>query len=113
MIKKIKQAGDWTCFADTSQCINIPDIQELLANIADFSDVLKHDKRSLVKTGTLMDMVVLAKSPMDKNNRKWSRFLSLFRTGEALKTLQSQWLFKQIGIPSVRPVLSLEKRYIN
>lgn len=83
---------------------------DVLALIADFPITLKDDKRSLVKRGELFGVEVVAKNPRDKNRRKWSRFLSLFRQSEAAKTLDTLTQFWEKSIPSVKPICVLEKR---
>ena len=109
-----KAIGNWQCQwspvwsaegeqADTS-------MRDVLNLIADFPVTLKDDKRSLVKRGTLFGSEVIAKSPRDKNGRKWSRFLSLFRQSEVMKTLSTLTDFWEKSIPSVKPVCVFEKR---
>lgn len=109
-----KPVGNWRChwssvwFANGEQVSQ--SVKDVLEVIADFPITLKDDKRSLVKRGELFGAEVVAKNPRDKNRRKWSRFLSLFRQSEARKTLGTLTDFWKKSIPSVKPICVLEKK---
>jgi len=113
---ELKPIGKWRChwspvwFANGEPVSH--SVGDVLQLIADFPVTLKDDKRSLVKRGILFGVEVVAKNPRDKNRRKWSRFLSLFRQGEALKTLGTLTQFWEKSIPSVKPICVLEKKFL-
>ena len=110
MLKLLERDGAWRCFVAHDCTYQIPDIADILKSIESWTDVIKDDKRSLVKSGKFLGIKVIAKQPVDKNRRKWSQFLSLLRDGEAFKTMKSLLRFKQFGISAVQPILVLEKR---
>lgn len=83
--------------------------EEVLSHIEKFHLTLKDDKRSLVKRGDLFGLDVVAKKPRDKDRRKSAQFLSLFRSSEALATLNTLSKFSNNSIPSVTPICALEK----
>jgi ADP-heptose:LPS heptosyltransferase len=52
----------------------------------------------------------ILKSPREKNNRKWIRFTTLYRRGEAFKVIQNLEKLAKINIVSNKPLLAAEKR---
>ena len=71
---------------------------------------LKNDQRSLVLLVTLMGKKLILKSPLEKNRRKWIRFTTLFRNGEAFKTILNMEKLNNVGIRTNNPVMAIEKR---
>ena len=71
---------------------------------------LKNNKRSLVYLIRFKDKIVVLKNPREKNLRKWIRFTTLYRRGEAFKALQNLEKLKKLGIYSNKPMLAAEKR---
>ena len=117
MSVKSKVSEKWSCHwssvwpaNDEQLNYSVYDINDALEIVANFPVTLKDDKRSLVKCGELFGVEVIAKKPRDKNRRKWSRFLSLFRQSEALKTLSTLTNFWEKSIPSVKPICVFEKK---
>ena len=110
MLKRLQRDGSWSCFVDNACPYEIPPIADILQTIDTWTDILKEDKRSLVKSGDFLGLKVVAKQPVDKNRRKWARFLSLIRDSEALKTMKSLSRFQEHEIPAVQPIIVLEKR---
>lgn len=110
MLKILKREQGWTCYGLIDQELQHASIKELIDHFKSMPVTLKNDKRSFVKKGDLNGQLVVAKQPVDKNRRTWSRFLSLIRAGEAMQTLLTMLHFKELGIPAVAPLLVLEKR---
>jgi len=71
---------------------------------------LKNNKRSLVLLVNYMGKKYVLKSPREKNRRKWIRFATLFRKGEAFKTIINMEKLNNMGIKTNIPVMAIEKR---
>ncbi|ODS37833.1 MAG: hypothetical protein A7316_08965 [Candidatus Altiarchaeales archaeon WOR_SM1_86-2] len=71
---------------------------------------LKNDQRSLVLLVTHMGKKLILKSPLEKNRRKWIRFTTLFRNGEAFKAILNMERLNNVGIRTNNPVMAIEKR---
>lgn len=72
---------------------------------------LKNNKHNLIyrmKTPDCEDLVL--KVPLSRNNRRWERFLTLFRSGEALRIHQSHCQLKALGFNCPIAILAAEKR---
>jgi len=112
MFKIASKNNHWACYVPLVSDKRLPvnSIDVVMEAIEHFPHTLKNDKRSVVKRGELFGKDVVAKQPVDKNKRRWARLLSLVRYGEARKTMLTLSKFKQLGIPSVTPLLVLEKR---
>jgi heptose II phosphotransferase len=76
----------------------------------DIIECLKSNQRSLVQLISYNDNRWVLKTPREKNRRKWIRFTTWLRKGEAFRTLLNLERLKRIGIQSNRPVLAVEKR---
>jgi len=116
-LKEYSEEGGWRCYVTSSSAAssNVEldlSINELLSSIETFPKVLKDDRRSLVKLGSIHGAKLVAKQPRDKNKRKWARFLTLFSAGEARKTFTTLSEFKNKGIESLTPFCLLEKRQL-
>ena len=72
---------------------------------------LKNDQRSLVLLVSHNGNRWVLKTPREKNRRKWIRFTTWIRKGEAFKTILNLDRLKCLGIPSNLPVLAVEKRH--
>lgn len=110
MLKILKRQQSWVCYGLIDQELQHSAINELIDQFHAMPNTLKDDKRSLVKSGDLSGQLVVAKRPIDKNRRLWSRFLSLLRPGEAMQTLLTMLRFQELGIPAVSPIMVLEQR---
>lgn len=75
--------------------------------------ILKKDKRrSNLKLLEENNKKILIKEPIDKNRRKWIRFLTLFRDSEALSSLKSMEILNKNEIKTNDPILCIEyKKY--
>jgi len=121
MLDKVLVEDSWSCLCDVEQhpgvvsaLTKISNIPSLISQLQSLPHTLKDNHRSLVKRGplALLDFQsdVVAKRPVDKHKRKFSRFSSRFVAGEASATVENLARLKQAGIESVSPLFSLEKR---
>lgn len=110
MLKILKREQGWLCYGRIDQTLVHDSISELIDQFHAMPVTLKDDKRSFVKQGDLQGQLVVAKRPVDKNRRLWSRFLSLLRPGEAMQTLLTMLRFQELGIAAVSPIMVLEQR---
>jgi len=85
-------------------------VPNLLQAVFTFDNVLKDDRRSLVKLGVIDGVRVVAKQPRDKNKRKWMRFLSLFFLAESKRTYRTLLEFEAKGLESLTPLAFIEKK---
>ena len=111
LIKEHSRYQQWHCYIEKNNKIDLPPIDQLLVKIEGFPNVLKDDRRSLVKLGELNQEKIIAKQPRDKNKRKWARILTLL-TGqsEAQKAFCCLIDFKLKGIESLAPYCLLQKK---
>ncbi|TDT70613.1 heptose II phosphotransferase [Hypnocyclicus thermotrophus] len=70
--------------------------------------VLKDSTRSIVKLLTYDNKNLILKIPVEKNKRKWIRFLTLFRKSEVLKNLKSMEILLENGIKTNIPIACVE-----
>ncbi len=71
---------------------------------------LKDDKRSLVEIIELNEEKFVLKIPKEKNNRKWQRFVNIFRGSDSFRNYQTMEKLEKIGINSTKAIFSAEKR---
>ncbi|BDU49676.1 lipopolysaccharide biosynthesis protein [Haliovirga abyssi] len=116
MYKKLKKEKykNWDMRFD-AKFENILEIIGIIKNIIDkkeikFDEILKDTDRSFVGVVKVKDKNIIFKQPKEKNRRKWIRFLTLFRKGEALKNFYIMNKAEKIGIKSNKPYLSVEKK---
>jgi len=112
---KAKAHQNWRCLCNPRQAdwvAQLADLPILREQLSQLDETLKDNHRSLVLKGELNGKVVIAKQPRDKNKRLWARVLSYLEPSEAAQTLESLEEFDQLGIPSVQPILVLEKRVL-
>ena len=73
-------------------------------------DTLKQHHRSNVTRILYGGLDLVLKVPLEKNNRKWIRLLTLIRKGEAFKNLLGMHQLLSKGIKTTKPYLAAEKR---
>lgn len=85
--------------------------------ISDFNDKkfkvireLKNTNRSLVQLVEYDNLQYIFKIPREKNTRKWIRFTTLFRDGEAFKSLKNLEILKNAEIKTNLPLIAVEQR---
>ncbi len=71
---------------------------------------IKNNSRSLLVLIDYKDRPVILKNPREKNTRKWIRFTTLYRKGEAFKNLLNLANLEKLKIESNRPLLAMQKR---
>jgi ADP-heptose:LPS heptosyltransferase len=71
---------------------------------------IKNNRRSRVLLITYNGGLAVLKSPREKNHRKWIRFTTLYRQGEAFKVIRNLNKLERMGIVSNKPLLAMEKR---
>lgn len=71
---------------------------------------LKTGKRSEVKEVKYRKKDIVVKIPVEKNRRKWQRFLSIFRKSEVISILESMKILQENGILTNNPIAAYEKK---
>lgn len=71
---------------------------------------IKNTRRSLVLIVSAAGQKAVLKCPREKNTRRWIRFTTLYRKGEAFKAISNMDKLKNLGIKSNRPLMAMEKR---
>lgn len=74
------------------------------------STILKKNQRSSVYKINFEGKDLVLKVPKEKNNRKWIRFLTWFRKGEAFKNILGMIKLRGKGIKTTVPLLAAERR---
>lgn len=72
--------------------------------------VLKKDQRSEVYLIDILGKEYVYKVPLEKNRRKWQRFLSIFRGGESEREYKSYLKVLENGFKGPRPVMYCEEK---
>jgi len=75
------------------------------------SRILRDDQRSFVGLMAIGGEWIVAKSPREKDRRRWSRLTSLGRESHAFRTLRALAELETVGVPSARGLLALERRH--
>lgn len=71
---------------------------------------LKDDKRSKVDLIEINEKKYILKVPREKNQRKWQRFISIFRGGESIREFKHLEKLKNNGFNAPTPFLAVEKK---
>ena len=71
---------------------------------------LKNNSRSLVFLVDVQGQKAILKSPREKNTKKWIRFTTWYRPGEAFKTVRNLEKLQQLGFNTNTPLMAMEKR---
>ena len=72
--------------------------------------VLKDDRRSLVEILEINEGKFVLKIPREKNNRKWQRFINIFRGSDSFRNYQTMERLEKLGINSTKAIFAGEKR---
>ena len=95
------------------KCLNKTEI-EFLKIILDKKyntiKILKDDKRSLVEIIEINEGKFVLKIPKEKNNRKWQRFVNIFRGSDSFRNYHTMDKLEKIGISSTKALFAAEKR---
>ena len=71
---------------------------------------LKNNSRSHVFLIDFEGEKAILKSPREKNTRKWIRFTTLYRRGEAFRAIQNLEKLTALGLETNTPLMAMEKR---
>ena len=95
------------------KCLNKTEI-EFLKIILDKKyntiKILKDDKRSLVEIIEINEGKFVLKIPKEKNNRKWQRFVNIFRGSDSFRNYHTMDKLEKIGINSTKALFAAEIR---
>mgnify|MGYP002601428882 FL=1 len=72
--------------------------------------ILKDDHRSYVSLIEIEGENLVYKQPIEKNNRKWQRFLSIFRGSESRREFKNIEKIREVGLNGADPRLAVEKK---
>ena len=72
--------------------------------------ILKNDQRSYVALINIEGENLIYKQPIEKNSRKWQRFLSIFRGSESRREFQNIEKINEVGLNGATPHLAVEKK---
>jgi len=91
-----------------------PDAQQLAESIVEKHyhaiRVFKDDSQTYSAQISIDGNRFILKIPRNRNNRPWERFLTLFRSSEAVRHYHSMGKLIQLGFQAPEPVLAAEKR---
>lgn len=104
---QITKRGSWRLLCETSTTNLFDKVQN---NDFEIIDTLKDDYRSQVYRIRLSELDLVLKIPNEKNTRKWIRFLTWFRMGEAFKNVAGMNKLTQLGIDTIQPLIAAERR---
>lgn len=74
------------------------------------SRILRDDQRSFVGLLSIGGESIVAKSPLEKDRRAWSRLVSLGRESHAFRSLRALAALETAGVPAAHGLLALERR---
>ncbi|MCK9329481.1 MAG: hypothetical protein M0Q94_06365 [Candidatus Cloacimonetes bacterium] len=94
-------------YKDYQDCFNI--FNAFTGKQYKFIKVLKNNQRSYVELFEYENKKYVIKIPIEKNKRKWIRFTTLFRKGEAERALDNMQNILNMGLLTTIPVLLYEK----
>lgn len=87
------------------------EIIKLLANNLKIEKILKKDHRSYVFTFIYQNKLYVYKEPIEKNTRKWQRFLAIFRGGESKREFKQMQKINSLGFKTATPIF-YEKNFL-
>ncbi len=93
---------------DRHQALKV--VEKVEKGTFDIISTLKDHHRSMVHRVNLDGQDLVYKIPSEKNTRRWIRFLTLFRKGEAFKNILGMQLLLQKGFRTTIPILACEYR---
>lgn len=97
---------NWKCLNKTK--INFLNI--ILGKKYRIIKVLKDDKRSLVEIVEINGEKYVLKIPKEKNNRKWQRFINIFRGSDSFRNYKTMDNLEKMGIKSTKALFAAEKK---
>ena len=106
-MKKVKRGNTYLYFND-EKSLEFFDIVE--NNRYKLLKVLKDDQRSYVVLIEIQGEKYIYKRPIEKNSRKWQRFLSIFRGSESKREFKNIEKIREVGLNGAVPHLAVEKK---
>ncbi len=106
-MKKVKRGNTYLYFND-EKSLEFFDIVE--NNRYKLLKVLKDDQRSYVALIEIQGKKYIYKRPIEKNSRKWQRFLSIFRGSESKREFKNIEKIREVGLNGAEPYLAVEKK---
>ena len=106
-MKKVIRANTYLYFND-EKSLEFFDIVE--NNRYKLIKVLKDDQRSYVALIEIQGKRYIYKRPIEKNSRKWQRFLSIFRGSESKREFKNIEKIREVGLNGAVPYLAVEKK---
>lgn len=87
------------------------EIIKLLENNPKIEKILKKDHRSYVFTFIYQNKLYVYKEPIEKNTRKWQRFLAIFRGRESKREFKQMQKINSLGFKTATPIF-YEKNFL-
>lgn len=87
------------------------EIKKILENKNNIDKILKKDHRSFVFIFEFNNKKYVYKEPIEKNKRKWQKFLSLFRGTESKREFFQMKKINSLGLKTANPIF-FEKDYL-
>ena len=106
-MKKVIRANTYLYFND-EKSLEFFDLIE--NNRYKLIKVLKDDQRSYVALIEIQGEKYIYKRPIEKNSRKWQRFLSIFRGSESKREFENIEKIREVGLNGAVPYLAVEKK---
>lgn len=79
-------------------------IKKFLENEPKILKILKKDQRSYVFNFIFEDKIYVYKEPIEKNTRKWQKFLAIFRGRESKREFQQMQKINSLGLSTAKPI---------
>lgn len=95
------------CYQDMEFCQQL--YQYVLSLDESHFETLKSNQRSIVKKFSFHNQLYIFKIPLEKNQRKWIRFTTLYRKSEAERSLDTMQQLLNMGFHTTKPVLAFLK----
>lgn len=80
------------------------EIIKLLESNPKIEKILKKDHRSYVFTFRFQDKLYVYKEPIEKNTRKWQKFLAIFRGRESKREFKQMEKINSLGFKTAKPI---------
>ena len=87
------------------------EIIKFLENNPKIEKILKKDHRSYVFTFIYQNKLYVYKEPIEKNTRKWQRFLAIFRGRESKREFKQMQKINSLGFKTATPIF-YEKNFL-
>lgn len=87
------------------------EIIKFLENNPKIEKILKKDHRSYVFTFMYQNKLYVYKEPIEKNTRKWQRFLAIFRGRESKREFKQMQKINSLGFKTAIPIF-YEKNFL-